>query len=498
MLESLALSFDHLTLDVLLALLIGVIAGTIVGVIPGIGGLFVLALLLPFTYTMDMYAAFALLLSAAAVVATSNTVTSVLFGVPGTAGGVAVTFDGHPMAKRGEADRAMAAAFVSSSLAGIFGVVVVVALLPVFRSIVVWFGPPEYFILVLIAVVLMAFSVREHKMRALIAGGLGLLVSLVGMDYTTGTPRYTFDYVYLWDGVQIVPAIIGLFALTEMLVLLRKNIQAKKSSVKAASSWKGTMRGIRDVFIHWKVGLQSSLIGVGVGGLPGVGGETAQFLSYSQAQRTSKYGDRFGTGEVSGVIAADASSSSKDASSLVPTLLFGVPGSAQMALLLAAFLIFGVVPGPAMVDEQLDVTLFLLMILVIAHVSASILCLLLAGTFMRLVSLKPVYIATVVIVLASFGTYASTNHIGDVVTALVAGAVGYAMVSLNYSRATFIVGLVLGPVLQENLNLSISIHGATMLGRPAVITLILLAVVGMVWPKLRSLVKKGTRADKRV
>lgn len=494
MIDALFESLGHFGFAVLVAMLIGVVAGTVVGIIPGLGGLFLLALLLPFTYSMDMFAAFALLVSAAAVTGTSNTVTAVMFGVPGTAGGVAVTFDGHPMAKKGRANEAMAASFMASALAGIFGVIVIAILLPVLRPVVLWFGPPEFFMLVLVAVVLMAYAVRGDHLKALLSGGLGLMVSFIGLEGSTGTTRYTFDILYLWDGLKIVPVIIGLFAITEMLILLRNGSQLSGKAALVSKEPGGTRRGIRASFRHWRTLLQSSLIGVWVGLLPGVGGETSQFISYSQAQRTSKRGKHFGTGEVEGVIAADASTNSKDASSLMPTLLFGIPGSAQMALLLAAFLIFGVEPGPAMLGEQLDITVFLLLILVVAHIAATMLCLSMSRIVSLLVRVKVAYLVGAILVISLFGAYTTSNNIGDIWVAVTAGLVGYFMAKTGLSRATFIVGMVLGPLLEHNLTLTQQIHGWGFLTRPIVIVLILAIALVVVWPEI----SKRTRTIRQV
>jgi Uncharacterized protein conserved in bacteria len=486
MIDALFTAFGHFDLTVMLFLMIGVIAGTIVGIIPGLGGLFLLALLLPFTYGMDMFSAFALLMAAAAVTGTSNTVTAVLFGVPGTAGGVAVIFDGHPLAKKGRANEAMAASFLSSSLAAIFGVVVIAILLPVLRPVVLWFGPPEFFMLVLAAVVLMAYAVNGDKLKALMSGGLGLLVSFIGLEGSTGTPRYTFDLLYLWDGLKIVPVIIGLFAVTEMLILMRTGTQLSDKSALMSREEGGTRRGMIGALKHWRTMLQSSIIGVWVGLLPGVGGETSQFISYTQAQRTSKRGKYFGTGEVEGVIAADASTNSKDAGSLIPTLLFGIPGSAQMALLLAAFLIFGVEPGPRMLGDQLDVTWFLLLTLVVSHVAATLICLTMSRWFAGLAKVKTVYLVGAILVISLFGTYTTSNNIGDIWVAIIAGIVGYFMFKTGMSRATFIIGLVLGPLLEHNLILTEQIHGWTYLGRPIVIVLLAAIVLVMVWPTIKA------------
>lgn len=490
MFEAFLNSFTFYDLDVIIALLIGSVAGIIVGIVPGVGGLFLLAFLLPFTYTMDAHSAFALLLSATATVGTSNTVTSILFGVPGTAGGVAVMFDGKPLADKGRANEAMAATFVSSAIAGVFGVIVIALILPFMRPIILLFGPAEFFILVLVAIVLMAYAVEGDPIKSLLSGGLGLMASYIGLEGSTGNTRYTFDVLYLWDGLKIVPVIIGLFAVTEMMLLLEKGNKLSGKALEASKEKGGTRRGVIAAFRHWRTMLQSSFTGVWIGLLPGVGGETAQFLSYAQAQKTSKRGKYFGTGEIEGVIAADASTSSKDGASLLPTLLFGIPGSAQMAILLAAFLIFGIQPGPKMVTEQADVTYFLLFTLVIANVFATLVCLWLARHFASLARIKSVYLVASILVMSLVGAYTTTNNIGDIVVAIVFGFIGYAMVKTGMSRATFIIGAVLGPLLEQNFTLAHQIFGWGFLGRPIVLILILAMVGTVAWYYIKGYRKK--------
>ena len=458
---------------------LGIACGTIVGIIPGLGGMFILALMLPFTYGMEPTTAIAMMLAALAVIGTSNTVTSVLFGVPGNVSGVASVFDGYPLAKKGEAARALGAGFTASAVGGLIGALCLALVLPFVRPLILLFGPSEFFALVVVALVMMSYIGTADTLKALVSGGAGLMLSFVGMEMASGTLRYTFGQLYLWDGLPIIPAVIGLFAIAEMMLLLRKGEAIASSDMSQEGG--GTLRGMLDVFRNFRTTLMSSIIGVIVGLMPGLGGETAQYLAYSQAARMSKNRDNFGKGEIEGVIAADAATNSKDGGTLIPTLLFGIPGSAPTALLLSAFIMFGIQPGRSMLDEHLDFTWFLIWVLIFSGLSASILCLSFSGLLARLTYIRPNLIVAPVLVVALFGAYATNKHVGDLLVALSFGVLGYYMEKFGYSRATLVIALVLGPLLERNFLLAMQIYGGSFIFRPIVLGLLivsLLVVVG--------------------
>ena len=479
--------FDGLQLvsvEVLAFIVIGVVVATLIAVIPGLGGLFALALLLPFALRLDPLPGLALIIAAAGVSGTGNTITSVMFGVPGSPGGVATILDGYPMAQRGEGARAAAAGIGSSVIGALLGAVFLAIAIPVMRPLALQLGPPEFFVLILGALTLVAYVGPGDATKALVAAGLGLMLSFVGLEPSTGTTRYTFGQLYLWDGVALVPLMIGLFALSEMVDVLRHGGPVVRTSTPPPQRGQ-VLQGLRDVVTHWRMTLQGSVTGVWVGIAPGLGETAAQFIAYSQGARLSKHPERFGTGTVEGVIASDAATNSKEGGSLIPTLAFGVPGSASMAVLLGSFLAFGIRPGTDLLVNNLDLIWMIIWILVIGNLLAGAISLTLIRPFARLASLRASVLVPPVLILSLFGAFATNGQLGDVWLALVAGGLGYLMKTYGYSRATLLIGFVLGSELERNYLLSMRLFGPSFLLRPITLLLLCGLFALAVWPLLR-------------
>ena len=334
----------------------GVVMGLIIGILPGIGGLAGLALLLPFTFSMDPYAAFALLLGLSSVTATGDTIPAVLFGVPGTVASQATILDGYPMAKKGEAGRALAAAYTASLIGGLFGALLLAVSIPILRPIILYLGSPELLAFAAFGISMVAALSGNAPLRGLAVACLGIMIAMIGTDPQTGTLRWTLGSLYLWDGLPLVPVALGLFALPELcdLAIKRTSIAAGGSKFDIKT---GMLLGARDAIRHWWLVLRCSWIGAGLGAIPGIGGSVVDWIAYGHAVRTEKGAQQtFGRGDVRGVIAPESANNAKEGGALVPTIAFGVPGSASMALLLGAFLIHGLVPGPDMLGKNLSIT----------------------------------------------------------------------------------------------------------------------------------------------
>src|SRR5262249_13716247 len=325
----------------------GVVMGLVLGILPGIGGLSGTALLLPFTFTMDPYTAFALLLGLASTTSTGDPIPAIMFGVPGGAGSAATVLDGLPMARRGEAGRAPRAAYLASLLGGGFGSVLVAVPLPGLGPLGLYLGSPELLAFSTVGISMVAVLSGNAPLRGMVAALLGILIAMVGTDPQTGTLRWTFDYLYLWDGLPLVPVVLGLFALPELcdLAVARSSIASDVRYDATGGMWQGA----KDCFTHWWLVLRCSWIGSAFGAVAGIGGAVIDWLAYGHAVRTEKGASQsFGKGDVRGVIAAESANNAREGGALVPTVAFGVPGSAGMAILLGAFLIQGLVPGPEM------------------------------------------------------------------------------------------------------------------------------------------------------
>lgn len=486
MIEAAAQGFGLLSFQILAWALVGVLVTNVICVIPGLGGVFSLVILLPFALELPPEAALAMLVASVAVSGSANTITSVLFGVPGSATGVATLFDGYPMAQKGEGARAVAAGLGASSAGGILGAVVLALMLPFVRPIVLALGSAEFATLILLALIMTASISSGDRVKGLIAGLLGFMLSMVGLEPSTATQRWTFGELYLWEGIQLVPVMIGLFAISEMLLLLGSGKAIAKSTASVKGQRGQVWQGLRDVLVHWRTTVQSSVVGVIVGLAPGIGGESSQFIAYAQAARTSKRSAEFGTGIVEGVIASDAATNSKDGSSLIPTLAFGIPGSASMAILLAAMIGIGLQPGPGMLTgRNLSIVWLLVYILVFGAIAGTLFSLPFVGLMARLTFIRGSVLAPIIIVVSLFGAYTSSQNVGDIVTAVSFGLLGFAMQKFDYSRTSLIIGFVLGGLFERHFLLAMRLFGWSALSRPIVIGLLIFGLALLVLPVLK-------------
>ncbi|MDF1556025.1 MAG: tripartite tricarboxylate transporter permease [Deferrisomatales bacterium] len=462
----------------------GVLFGLFMGFTPGVGGPVTLALALPFVYDLDGVSAVAFLLGAHSVVVTGGSVSAILFGVPGAGPNAATLLDGYPLAQKGEAGRAIGAALASSAMGGLLGAVVLACLIPVLRPIVLVFGPPEFLMLSVLGVLFLATLSGKDPAKGMLAGLLGLMISLIGEELLMGTKRYSFGQMYLWEGIHLVPAVIGLFALAEMVDLVVRGGSIAKPNQAAPQS--GPWTGVLDVFRHWGLFLRSSILGVVIGIIPGLGGDVACFLAYGQAAQTRRKGEvEYGQGNIGGVIAPEAANNAKEGGALVPTIAFGIPGSGSMAILMGALLIVGITPGAELLDEKLNITFAMVWTLVLANVFGAGLMMLMAKRLARITLLDGALLAPMVIVVCFIGAYMTSGSMGDIIVAIVIGILGYAMKRLDYSRAALLLGLVLGRLVEQNLFLSLRIFGGGFVFRPITMGLIVLCTAVLVWSFLK-------------
>lgn len=471
----------------LMILGVAVLLGLGIGVIPGLGGIVGLAILIPFTYSMDPLAAFAFLVGMGAVTTTSDTIPAVLFGVPGTTGSAATIVDGYPMAKNGEAGRAFGAAYTASLIGGVFGAVLLFVSIPVIRPLMLYFGSPELFMLTILGLTMVAALSGKAPMRGIAAGAIGLVLAMIGLGSQGGSLRWTFDELYLWDGLPLVPLTLGLFALPELvdMAIARAKIASNEDTTKSSHS--GQMQGVRDVFKHWWLTLRCSALGASLGAVPGLGSAVVDWIAYGHAKRSEKNTERFGQGDVRGVIGPESANNAKTGGALVPTLAFGVPGSASMALLLGAFLMHGLVPGPEMLSTHLDITYGIIWSLALANILGAGLCLIFADQFAKVALIRFGILVPIICVVVFLGAYQGSASWGDIIVLLVVGAVGWIMKQLEWSRPPLLLGFVLGEIFERYLWISINTSMATSdsgsafawLSRPLVILLVALTVWGL-------------------
>ena len=476
----------------LLMLFSGVILGLVLGILPGIGGLAGTALLLPFTFNMDPYAAMALLLGLGSTTATGDPIPAILFGVPGGAGSAATVLDGLPMAKRGEAGRALSAAYMSSMMGGVFGAILMGISLPILRPIMLYIGSPELLSFAVLGISMVAVLAGNAPLRGLVAGCLGLMISMVGSDPQTGTLRWTLDSLYLWEGPPLVPIVLGLFALPELADLSITRTSIAKGSKQLETSVSGMVQGARDCFVHWWLVLRCSWLGAALGAVPGIGGAVVDWLAYGHALRTEKgAATTFGTGDVRGVIASESANNSREGGALVPTVAFGVPGSAGMAILLGAFMIHGLVPGPDMLGKHLNVTYAMVWSVALANVLGAGICYLFSPQFALLATLRYTLIMPSVLGIIYIGAFQGTRNWGDLWTLLIFGVLGWAMKQLKWPRPPLILGCVLGDIVERYMFISIQRYGMDWIFRPIVLVMFAIAGLGLFRPLIADIKAHG-------
>ena len=481
-----------------LFMLVGIFIGFWVGILPGLGGAATLALMLPFIYQLDPIPAFAFLLGSNAVTATTGDITSILFGVPGEGTTAATIVDGHPMAKNGEAGRALGAALMSSLVGAIFGAFALALAIPIMSPLVLSIGAPEFFMLALLGITFVASLSGGNLIKGLTAGCLGLALATVGVDPIRGFPRFTFEAVlgqeasvFLWDGVSLVAVTIGLFAIPEIIDLAVQGTSIARDKIEKLG---GVWEGVKDTFKHWRLVLKCSGLGTYIGLLPGLGGATAQWVAYAYAVQSSPGKDRFGKGAVEGVLGPGAANNSKEGGSLIPTIAFGVPGSVSMAILLGAFLIQGIVPGPDLLDpaKHLTLTFSFVWIIVIANIVTVAVCFLFLNQLAKITLVRGVLLIPFLLLLIYIGGFTVKNSFGDMIMVLIFGALGWLMVQFDWQRPPLLLGLVLGTIAERNLFISTQAYGTGWLMHVGVI-IIGLFILGAIIYSIRQIRKEKAR-----
>lgn len=437
-----------------LFLALGVLVGLVFGVMPGLGGTTAIALLMPLTFTLEPGQAMLLMGGIMGAVSAGGSVSAILINTPGTAPNAATCFDGYPLTQQGKAGLAIGAAAGASTIGGCIGLLTLLAVMPVMKGLVLLFGPPEYFMLAAMGLAAIAVSTGGRFLRGLIAGAIGLMLAFVGYDAVNGGVRFTFGSNYLWDGIQLVPALTGLFAISEMLALSVSGGTIAKAGTHAriADVWQGVLLAAR----HWKTTLQGSAIGTFIGAVPGLGGTVAAFLAYSAAMQISKSPQTFGKGNIEGVIGPEASNNSKDGGALIPTLSFGIPGSAEMAVFLGVLVLHGLQPGPMLLLEHEGVIFSLILALLASTLLSNLVVLAVARPLAVITRVDVHLLVPVVIAVALVGVYALRETMGDVVLAGVFGALGYLMIRLRYPRVTLVIALILGELAERSFHQSLN------------------------------------------
>jgi len=471
-------------------LVLGVVMGLCIGVFPGLGGIAGLSLLLPFMFGMDPILGLALMVGMVAVVPTSDTFASVLMGIPGSSASQATVLDGFPMAKKGKAARALSAAFSSSLFGGLVGATFLTGFILVARPIVLEFRTPELLMITIFGLSMVGILAGRVAVKGLVAAGLGMLVGTIGEGASSGDLRMSsYDFPYLTDGLKLVIVGLGIFAIPEIISLLRQD-RAISDRAQLGGGW---AEGVRDWFANIWLSVRCSIIGVIVGVIPGLGGSVVDWIAYGHAVQTTKDKSKFGSGEVRGVIGPESSNNAKEGGGLVPTLLFGIPGSGSMAIFIGAIALLGsgqIEVGPAMLQNNLDITYSIVWLLALANVVGTLICIAASGGIAKLTSIRFVLLAPFLFMIISFAAFQSGQNLMDLVALVGIGLLGILMRRFDWSRPAFLIGFVLSTPAENYANQAVQIassrfrkgfeEGLDYIFSPIVIVLLIITVISVV------------------
>ena len=459
----------------LIFLFTGVILGLLVGILPGLGGIAGLSVLLPFVFGMDASNALAMMIGLLAPTATSDTFPSVLMGIPGTSNSQATVVDGFPMAKKGEGARALGAAFSASMIGGLIGALVLTVAIFAARPVILAMGFGEQLLLVILALSMIGMLTGTSALKGLATCCVGLLLGSMGTAPATGEFRLVFESIYLSDGIPIVIVGLGMFAMPEIIDVLRRSARISQTA-KLGHGW---IQGFKDVVQHRWIVLRCSVLGCIIGALPGLGGSVVDWIAYGHVIQTTKNRESYGTGDVRGVLAPESANNAKEGGALIPTLLFGIPGSGSMAILLGGFILIGIEPGITMLTQHLDLTFTMIWSLAIGNVLATVLCLLLANYVALLTTIRYAYLAPFMFVLIFFAAFQATREWNDLFALFALGTLGIFMKRFGWSRPALLIGYFLAPRLEPTIYQAYQVYGLTFFERPIVIGLVIATVLSV-------------------
>ena len=473
---------------VLLYLVMGVCMGLCIGVFPGLGGIAGLSLLLPFMFGMDPILGLALMVGMVAVVPTSDTFASVLMGIPGSSASQATVLDGFPMAKKGLAARALAAAFSSSLFGGLVGAAFLTIFILVARPVVLLFKSPELLMVSVFGLSMVGILAGRIALKGIVAAGVGMLIGTIGEGPFNGELRMaSYDFPYLTDGLKLVIVGLGIFAIPEIIALLRQD----KAIAERSALGSGWLEGVKDWWTNKWLSMRCSIIGVTVGIIPGLGGSVVDWIAYGHTVQSAKDKSQFGSGDVRGIIGPESSNNAKEGGGLVPTLLFGIPGSGSMAVFIGALALLGtgIDVGPSLLENNLDFTYSIVWLLALANVVGTILCIALSGTIAKLTNIRFALLAPFIFMIISFAAFQSGQNLMDLVALFSIGFLGILMRRFDWSRPAFLIGFVLSSPVENYSNNANQIAGIrfresfeagiTYVASPIVITLIIITVLSV-------------------
>ncbi|CEP67008.1 Protein of unknown function DUF112,transmembrane [Moorella glycerini] len=470
----------------LIIMFLGSIIGTIVGALPGLTATMAVAVLVPITFGMSPELAMMLLLGIYCGAMNGGTISAVLVNVPGTPGAIMTGLDGYAMAQRGEGGKAIGIATVGSFVGGIFSNIVLIIAAPLLAMIALKFAAPEYFALAIFGLAGVAASTTKSPIKGIASVFLGLLISVIGLDPMTGVERFTFGNPEMQGGLDFVPVMIGVYGLGEVLM----QIHESKYGYMVTQKIKGVLPTWQEIKSLKTIFLRSSVIGTAIGALPGEGATVAAFLAYTDARQNSKHPEKFGTGVIEGVASCETANNAVVGGSLIPTLTLGIPGSGTMAILMGAFMMHNIIPGPMLFKEKPELVYAIFMSLAINNLFMLIIGLAGARIFARMVSIPMNMLLPIIGVLCIIGSYATTNTYFSVLIMIVTGIIGYIMRIFAFPLVPMVLGVILGPLAEVSLRRSLLMSEGSMaifFIRPGSLIILLFTGIYLCWPYIKKI-----------
>ena len=493
--ENFMLALAEINLNYVLAIIAGTVAGYVIGALPGFSATMGVAIFVPFSYNMDVHTAFAFLIALYCSAVFAGSIPAVLIRTPGTPAAICTIYDGYPMAKRGEAGRALGLACWASVIGGIFSAIMLIFLAELIADFAISFGHYEYFMIAILGLSMVIGMSSENMVKGLISMAIGLFVPLVGMDSMNGMARFTFGRVELLSGLQELPVMIGLFALSEVFISFSAEEREEVSTQKIT----GLFSGFKDIAKNKMLLLKSALIGTYLGALPGVGSTTAAIIGYDQAKKSSKEPEKLGTGQPEGIIGPECANNAVTGGALIPLLALGIPGDPVTAILLGALMIQGLQPGPLLFQENPVVVQGIYISVILSYVAIFVFSIFSIKPIARLLSVKSNILSAFVLIFCVIGAYALNNSYTDVLVALVFGLLGYWMRKDGYPLGPMTLALVLGRMIEQKLSVALKLSGGSLLPfvtRPISLALLILTVIVIVYSSVG--VYKKSRQQKSV
>lgn len=467
---------------------IGVTMGILVGCLPGLTATMALAILVPFTFTMDAVPALMTLGGIYMGAMYGGSIAAILVNTPGTPSAIATTFDGFPLAKKGMAQHALVTSAFGSTMGGIFGALCLLVLTPLLASVALKFGPPEYFWMAIFGLTIIATLSSDNILKGLIGGAIGLMISTIGLSPVGGDSRFTFGYYGLAAGINLIVALIGFFCIPEVMSMVEK-ITKERFKLAEYKPEKGVpLKVIKELLGKPILLLRSAVIGTFVGIVPGAGGNIASLLSYNEAVRWSKEPEKFGKGTIDGVAASETANNAEVGGSLVPLLTLGIPGAPPAAVILGALLLQGIIPGPELFTKYGEITYTFILSLFVASIIMGFIGFYGSKYFANLINLPINYLAPLIVFMSIIGSYSIRNNMMDVIIMFIFGVIGYLFRQLKFHPGPIVLGMILGPFAENGLVQAMLMGRAEgsiwkiFFTRPISIVLIILSVISALWP----------------